>query len=394
MKALAVFTKETRDAARDRRSLGSALIYSLFGPLVLAMALGALARSQADDGPLRLDVAGAEHAPSLVRYLEQNGVEVVRSSARSSPEVGPAVRSGDLPLALVIPKDYAKDFRASRPAKVELVYDASRSDSRGRVRRVEGLVQRYGTQVAGLRLSARGVSPQVAQPVRLAQVDLSTSASRAALALGTLPMFLLMAAFITAMNIAIDTTAGERERGSLEPLLLHAVTRTDLVVGKWMAAALFNLLGMGLTLLITFLVLRSDRLEKLDVPVALSPGDALRLLGLLLPLVLFAPALQMLVSLFARSFKEAQTYLSLLIFLPVIPGFLFSFQRLDPEPWMRAVPVLAEQVLIGDLLRGGTIGTVGPTAQLIAVGATLLATAACLAITVRMLRHERIVLGR
>lgn len=387
MKALAVFTKETLDAARDRRSLGSALIYSLFGPLVLAMALGALARSQADDGPLRLDVAGAEHAPSLVRYLEQNGVEVVRSSG----EVGPAVRSGDLLLALVIPKDYPKDFRASRPAKVELVYDASRSDSRGPVRRVEGLVQRYGTQVAGLRLSARGVSPQVAQPVRLAQIDLSTSASRAALALGTLPMFLLMAAFISAMNIAIDATAGERERGSLEPLLLHAVTRTHLVAGKWLAAALFNLLGMVLTLLITFLVLRSDRLEKLDVPVALSPADALRLLGLLLPLALFAPALQMLVSLFARSFKEAQTYLSLLIFLPVIPGFLLSFQRIEPEPWMRAVPVLAEQLLIGDLLRGAAID---PATQLVAVGATLLAAAACLAITVRMLRHERIVLGR
>lgn len=386
MKALAVFAKETLDAARDRRSLGSALIYSLFGPLVLAMALGALARSQADDGPLRLGVAGAEHAPSLVRYLEQNGVEVVRSR-----DVGPAVRSGGLLLALAIPEDYAEDFRASRPAKVELVYDASRSDSRGPVRRVEGLVQRYGTQVAGLRLSARGVSPQVAQPVRLAQIDLSTSASRAALALGTLPMFLLMAAFISAMNIAIDATAGERERGSLEPLLLHAVTRTHLVAGKWLAAALFNLLGMVLTLLITFLVLRSDRLEKLDVPVALSPGDALRLLGLLLPLVLFAPALQMLVSLFARSFKEAQTYLSLLIFLPVIPGFLLSFQRIEPEPWMRAVPVLAEQLLIGDLLRGAAID---PATQLIAAGATLLAAAACLAITVRMLRHERIVLGR
>ena len=387
MKALAVFAKEALDAARDRRSLGSALIYSLFGPLVLAMALGALARDRSDSGPLRLIVAGAEHAPSLVRYLEQNGVEVVSPPA----EVRSAVRAGDLRLALVIPEGYARDFRASRPAKVELVYDASRSDSRGPVRRVEGLVERYGTQVAGLRLSARGLSPQVAQPVRLAQIDLSTAASRAALILGTFPIFLLMAAFISAMNIATDTTAGERERGSLEPLLLHAVPRSGLVAGKWMAAVLFNALGMGLTLLVSFLVLRWDRLEKLDVPVALSPGDALRLFVLLLPLTLFAPALQMLIYLFARSFKEAQTYLSLLIFLPVIPGFLFSFQRIDTEPWMRAVPVLAEQVLIGDLLRGQATG---PAVQLIAAGATRLAATACLAVTARMLRHERIVLGR
>jgi sodium transport system permease protein len=376
MKVLAVFTKEALDAVRDRRSLGSALIYSLFGPLVLAMALGALARSRADDGPLRLSVAGAERAPSLVRYLEQNEIEIVPS--------------GSL-VSLSIPEGYAEDYRASRPAKVELIYDASRSDSRGPVQRVEALIARYGAHVTGLRLSARGISPQVAQPVKLARIDHSTAASRAALTLGTFPIFLLMAAFISAMNIAIDTTAGERERGSLEPLLVHAVSRTDLVAGKWMAAALFNTLGMGLTLLVSFLVLRWDRLEKLDVPVALSPGDALRLFVLLLPLTLFAPALQMLISLFARSFKEAQTYLSLLIFLPVIPGFLFSFQRIDTQPWMRAVPVLAEQVLVGDLLRGEANG---PAVHLIAAGATLLATMLCLAVTARMLRHERIVLGR
>ena len=372
---IAVFFKEAIDAARDRRSLTSALIYSLFGPLVLAMALGALARSQSDDDPLRLAVTGGERAPSLVRYLEQNGVEVAPSSE----------------VKLSIPEDYAQDFRASRPATVELVYDGSKSDSRTPVRRVETLLQKYNAHVAGLRLSARGISPQVAQPVKLERVDRSTAASRAALTLGTFPIFLLMAAFISAMNIAIDTTAGERERGSLEPLLLHAVPRFGLVAGKWMAAVLFNALGMGLTILVSFLVLRWDRLEELDVPVALSPGDALRLFAILLPLTLFAPALQMLISLFARSFKEAQTYLSLLIFLPVIPGFLFSFQRLDPEPWMRTVPVLAEQVLLGDLLRGQAIS---PSVHLAAAGATLLATLLCLAVTARMLRHERIVLGR
>ncbi|HET9225438.1 MAG TPA: ABC transporter permease subunit [Thermoanaerobaculia bacterium] len=373
---IAVFLKEAIDAARDRRSLTSALIYSLFGPLVLAMALGALARSQSDDGPLRLAVTGGERAPSLVRYLEQNGVEVVPSGEG---------------IKLAIPESYAEDFRASRPATIELIYDGSKSDSRGPVRRVETLIQKYGAHVAGLRLSARGISPQVAQPVKLERVDRSTAASRAALTLGTFPIFLLMAAFISAMNIAIDTTAGERERGSLEPLLLHAVPRSGLVAGKWMAAVLFNALGMGMTILVSFLVLRWDRLEELDVPVALSPGDALRLFVLLLPLTLFAPALQMLISLFARSFKEAQTYLSLLIFLPVIPGFLLSFQRIEPAPWMRTVPVLAEQVLLGDLLRGEAIG---PAVHLAAAGATLLATFLCLAVTARMLRHERIVLGR
>jgi sodium transport system permease protein len=386
-KALAVFAKEALDAARDRRSVASALIYSLFGPLVIALVLSTIAKANDDDKPLRLPVTGAEHAPSLVRYLEQNRVEVVRAPA----DVRGAVRAGDLDVALVIPPKFASDFRVSKPAEIELVHDRSRHDSETPVRRVEKLLEAYGGQTASLRLAARGVSPQVAQPVRLREVDLSTAASRAALALGSLPVFLLMAAFVGGMNVAIDTTAGERERGSLEPLLVQAVPRIDLVTGKWLAAAAFNLLAVVLTLLFTFLVLRWDRLEQLDVPVALGAGDTLRLLGLLLPLVLLIPALQMLIALFARSFKEAQTQMSLLLFVPMIPGLMLSLQTLEIEPWMRTVPILAEQVLIGDLLRGQAVA---PGVQALAAVTTLAATALCLTITTRLLRHERIVLGR
>jgi sodium transport system permease protein len=386
-KALAVFAKEALDAARDRRSLTSALSFALFGPLVLAMALAAVAKSSDDDGPLQLTVAGAGNAPALVRYLEQNGVEI----SHSSGGVEPAVRRGDLKVALVIPDDYGKDFRASRPARVELVHDASRMGSRTPVRRVERLLERYSAQVAGLRLTARGISPKVVQAVRLDEVDLSTAASRAAFALATFPIFLLMSAFIGGMNVAIDTTAGERERGSLETLLVHAVPRSDLVVGKWMAAVAFNLLAVVLTLFFSFLVLRWDRLQRMDIPVALSIEDALRLLALLLPLALLAPALQMLIALFARSFKEAQTQLSLLMLLPMIPGLLLSFQSFEPRPWMRAVPILAEQVVMRDLLYGKIIT---PSTLALTVGATLTLAAVCLGVTSRLLCHERIVLGR
>ncbi|HEV2846584.1 MAG TPA: ABC transporter permease subunit [Thermoanaerobaculia bacterium] len=306
-------------------------------------------------------------------------------------DVRAAVRSGDLDLALVVPTSYAGDFRASKPARLELVHDASRSDLRRPVQRARELIERYNAQVASQRLTARGVSPGVAQPVRLAEVDLSTAASRAALVLGMFPIFLMMAAFIGGMNVAIDVTAGERERGSLEPLLVQSVSRADLAAGKWMAAAAFNLLGVTLTVLVSFLALRWDRLERLDVPVALSGGDALRILALLIPLALFAPALQMLVALFARSFKEAQTYLSLLLFVPILPGFIFAFQRIGTEPWMHGTPMLAQQVLISDLLRGQAAD---PAAHVLATAATLAAAAVCVAVTARMLSHERIVLGR
>lgn len=386
-KALAVFVKEALDAVRDRRSLTSALSFALFGPLVLGMALATIAKKSGDDGPLKVAVAGAAHAPSLIQFLEQNRVEIEAPPA----DIQAAVRRGDLKLALVIPPDYGKDFRASRPARVELVHDASRMGSGTQVRRVERLLNRYNGQVAGLRLSARGVSPGVVQPVRLSQIDLSSAASRAALALGSFPIFLLMSAFIGGMSVAIDTTAGERERGSLETLLVHAVPRMDLVVGKWMASVVFNLLAVVLTLLFSFLVLRWDRLQRMDLPVAMSVDDALRFLALLLPLALLVPALQMLIALFARSFKEAQTQLSLLMFVPMVPGMMLSFQSFEPKPWMRVVPIFGEQILMGDLLRGKEID---PTTLALTAAATLALTVVCIVATARMMQHERIVLGR
>ncbi len=235
------------------------------------------------------------------------------------------------------------------------------------------------------------MSPQIIRPLQVEARDLSTTASRAALALATLPIFLLMATFLGGMNVAIDTTAGERERGSLESLLVHAVPRRDLVLGKWMAAVAFNLLSVALTLLLSFLVLRWDRLQKTDVPVSLSVDGALRFLLLLLPLALLAPALQMLLALFARSFKEAQTQLSLLMLLPMVPGLLLSFQSFEAQPWMRIVPILAEQILMRDLLYGQTLAV---STQVLTAGATLAFTALCLGATTRLLHHERIVLGR
>ncbi len=385
VKALTVFRKELLDSWRDRRSLTSALTFSLFGPLLTAMALSLVLRP--DDRTVELAVAGADRAPSLVRFLEQNDVTVRPSPA--DPKA--AVRRRDLELALVVPEDYAADFRQSRPARVELVYDASRTKRRADVRRVETLLATYSRQVANLRLMARGISPQVAQPVRVDQVDLSTAASRAAFALASLPIFLLMAAFVAGMNVAIDTTAGERERGSLESLLVHPIPRGALALGKWMSATVFNLLGVVLTLGLMIVVLRSDRMQRLDVPVGIGTGEALMILAVLIPLALLAPALQMLISIFSRSFKEAQTYLSLLLLVPMLPGFVLTLGQTETQPWMEAVPLLGQQILVLKILRGEATD---PALHALLAVATLAATVLSIAAIARLLRNERIVLGR
>jgi len=375
--------KELLDAARDRRSLASAVAFALFGPLVVGMALSALQARTDDDRPLRLAAVGVERAPALLAALERHGAEVV--PAASADALHRAVRGGRETVGLVIGARYGEERRELRPASVTVVWDRSRSASSRDARRLGSALAGFQRAEGDRRLLLRGVAPRVARPLEVERRDLSTPASRAATALAMVPIFLLMATFIGGMNVAIDVTAGERERGSLEPLLLPATPRSALATGKWLAAVVPNLLVVAATLAVTVAVVRSPRLGGLglrfgDEAVA---GVALALL----PLALMGPALQMLASLFSTSYKEAQTYLSLLVMLPALPGFLFVFRDLEPTAWMRWTPILGHQVAVGDLLRG-----VPPAAldQMLLAASTLTLALACLAGVTAVLGRERV----
>jgi sodium transport system permease protein len=186
-------------------------------------------------------------------------------------------------------------------------------------------------------------------PLSVGERDLSTAASRAGVALATLPMFVLLAAFIGGMSVAADVTAGERERASLESLLVTPASRAGLVAGKWMATTLVALATVALALMMCHVLLQHPRVQSVDLPLGLSAFDAVRIFLLLAPLAMLATAVQLAIALVARTYKEAQTHLSLLVFLPMIPGFLLAFGTLRPADWMFRVPMLGQHLLVSDL---------------------------------------------
>lgn len=386
-RVFAVFDKELRDALRDRRSLGSALAFAVFGPLFLAMILGALAKSRQSDGPLALPVVGADNAPRLVAFLEQQGAELVDPPA----DPAQAIRDGESDFVLVISDGYADDWSALRPATVQLLHDSSRSSGAGQLRKLRGWLESWSQRAAQHRLLLRGVEPSITNALAIERLDFASAKAQAARILGSMPVFFLLATFVCAMNVAIDTTAGERERGSLESLLTHAIPTRQLATGKWMAAVVLDILGLAVMLMLSIAVLRPERFEGLGVTVQFGRQEALAVFLVLLPLTLMAPALQMVMAIFAKSFKEAQTYLSLMIFVPMIPGFLLMTEVFDIAPWMHGVPVLAQQVQILDLMRGEAI----TTPQLLGGALATVATAALLVTLVgHLLGRERIVLAR
>ena len=213
-----VFRKEVLDAARDRRSIGSLVFAAMIAPLLFGVMFTVAAERRRSADEVRLPVQGAEFAPAFVDWLrQQTGVTVVPPPADAEA----AVRSRSEDVVLIIEKDFSKNMARAVPAPVKLVSDATRDSARPKVARVRSLVNTYSSQTSALRLVARGVAPSVATAVRVEEVEVSSSQQRLAIQLSILPLLLVIAALTGGMQVAIDSTAGERERGSLEPLLLN-----------------------------------------------------------------------------------------------------------------------------------------------------------------------------
>jgi sodium transport system permease protein len=273
---------------------------------------------------------------------------------------------------------------------VRIVYDRARAESRAALPRVQRVLASHARGIVDARLIARGIAPQVVRPIDIQELDLSTPLSRAAPALATLPVFLVLAAFVTGMNLAIDATAGERERRSLEALLVSPAPRSVVATGKWFVAATLSLGGVVLTLAAARIVLHTDRIRALDVPVDLPWSTLGAMLLVLAPLALAVPAVQMLISTFCRSYKEGQTYLSFLLFIPMIPGFLFAFDAVVVSAWMAWTPLLSQQLAVTALLEGASIDALPAVG---AAAATLAAGGLALFFCIRVLGDERRVLA-
>lgn len=385
-----VFRKEVLDNLRDRRALASALAYPLLGPAILVGMFTLIGRQieEQSEKPLELPVVGAQHAPALISFLEQHGVEIAEPPADPESEV----RSGDLDVVLVVPEEFPEEFGSGTPAKVRMIVDQSRSASDVPVRRTRRLLTAYGEQMAALRLMARGVSPQVIRPLAVETLDLATTQSQAANLLGMLPYFLIFSVFIGGMYLAIDSTAGERERGSLEPLLMNPVSRRDLVLGKLMAVLVFTFVAVTETAVVFAIVLNVIPVEELiGMPISFSLGALLSVLLIVLPMMPLAASIQIIIASFTRSFKEAQNYLSLLPLVPALPGLMLVIVPVKPELWNVLIPMYGQQLLIIQVMRGDQVLL---SHAVLSVVATLLAAVVAAYAAVRLYEGERILFGR
>jgi sodium transport system permease protein len=347
---LVVARKELQDLFRDRRTvmLGLLMMPLLFPALILGM--GSLAERKARtqiEGELELPVIGAEHAPNLVAFLESQNIRPLPPP----DDADASVRAQEHDAVLRIAPEFPHDWRRSRSASVELIYDSSRQDSRIPVARVRSAVEQYSRTLGVLRLMERGVSPEVTQPVRVAQRDAATPESKRGMLLGVmLPYFLIFTSFVGSAYLVIDVTAGERERQSLEPLLATPARRASIMSGKILAALGYGMLSllMILAALKFSFAVAPGRLQVVDVTLPVL----LQLLVVLLPMVLIGATLLTLISASVKSVKEAQSYMGVLMLLPIVPTILLMVNPIKNQLWQFGVPFLAQNQMILKLVRG------------------------------------------
>ncbi len=387
--ALTAFRKELTDAVRDRRTWLIVLITSMLaGPLTLFLL--SIFISSVEEGAARREiyVANASAAPTLVNFLQRAGTTV-----RDAPDDYAArITSGRLQNAvIVVPDKFEARLAAGETIRLQVMFDETATRAQPATRVALAAVRGFTRELGMQRLLARGVSPQVMAAVEIEEINLASSQSRGAQLLFLVPWLALLGSVAGAISVAIDVTAGERERGSLEPLLMNPVSTGAMVLGKWAVVALCSATVVVLTLIGFMTAMLFVRSENLSALMQFGLGEFALFIVMLLPFSAMIASLNMLAATYGRSHKEAQTYatyLAMLVnFTPILPLFL----PIRDAAWQLLVPALAQQAVMMRALRGETVSAV----DILLPGAIALAvTAIALVAQARLLRNERIIFSR
>jgi len=356
-KLMIVLRKELRETLREKRTLAMLALFALLYPVMIGFMLHKLIdkSTMSEREGIELTVIGAKQAPTLMSQLGEKNITVKDSGPLDEEAIGELLRAKKTVAVLRLADDFTETYYAMRPAQIEVWYDSS-TESNSQRREVEGVLEAYSNNVASARLLAHGVSPAALAPIRLQRYDTGTNASRSAMLIGSIIGILFFPAFMLCMSAAVDSTAGERERRSLEVLMAQPAHTWELMGGKWLAASVLAIVGTTLGLMLAHAILKWLPLEEIGMSWNLGWGDLALVCLVTVPLSMLAAALYIALAMNSKTFKEAQTLLSFVMILPLVPGLVVSMLDLKTAQWMYTVPVLSNQTLLKEMAKGGDLG--------------------------------------
>lgn len=351
-----VFRKELRDALRDKRALRMAFLpplyfVAIFVGLVFFAVNIANDKKVAGVNAIPVYVEGEKNLPELIAWLREQGAVIKNVESGAYQQV----KDKKIDFALIIP-DEAKEKRAKgESAPVWLVYDGANQKLSSSIGFVRSQFYVWSARVGAVNLMARGLAPDVGSPVRLREDNIADEQKMSVYLLASVPLTLLLAAFIGSVGFSADMTAGERERRSLESLLITPISTFSLYLGKWLTSVVLTICILVMQLVLLAIAFRFLPFNQLGLRVDVNYLDLINVFWALAPVVFFAVALQLSLSIFAKSFKDAQSLIAGLVFVPMMLNFYTMFNPGLFHDWWLWVPVLGQAVVIKEILLGGSI---------------------------------------
>jgi len=358
-----IFLKEMKDTLRDRRTLIFMLAVPILAIPALMMFISQLMMSQITKEMERtsvIAVQGEEYLPAEFRDLlfQSGAVEIKDESEFETDDLTEEVLNGSIDALVVIPEAFDRAIEIESPTDIEIFYDEAEMRSGFAVNRIDSIFDSYRDQTISSRLDKYGLKSDVIEPFEVHSYNVAPMQKVAGEKLGAmLPYLIIIMCFMGAMYPAIDLAAGEKERGTLETLLVSPATRGEFVIGKYalilMTAIVAAFLGLG-SLYFSMNYMVEDMFSKLGQMLALELDFSMMLLILMivLPMAGIFAAVLLSVSIFARSFKEAQSYITVLNMFIILPAFVSFLPGVEMDYTMALIPVVSASIIIKDAISG------------------------------------------
>lgn len=384
MQLKALMVKEFKEAFRDRRALMVAMSMALLMPVMIMVMLKVAIKEAVDNPAVYVKYNGEQHAPKLIKALKDENIlsfiDVPKDEERNWNERN---------IELTIPDTFAADMAAGKPIELTLRADYNEKSLSTPIRRIKDVINQHSLAIGYKRLLVRGIDIKLLQPIKLLEQDTSLPSSNAMMITLILGVYLMMAAFMSGLPVAIDSSAGERERNVLEMLLCQPVSTLKIVLAKLSCASSISIISIVLMLVLTSVAMNFVDLTKIGATFSIDAQTFVILLLLLIPICFLAASLQLLFAFQAKSFKEAQSTVTMLI---MAPSFIpFALMMMDDKPaWVEWMPISGQSLLMEDVFKGLPIDW---SALLFTSAATIALTVGLVLILAKRLTSEKVVMS-
>ena len=357
-----IFLKELKDTLRDRRTLIFMLFIPIFAMPFLITTISKISISQAKKvkelkstlvienmAQLPTDLQDSIKASPQFTLLEES---TFKGAAKDS------LKAGVIDAVLVVPDHFAAAIDLESPTDIEIYYDKADDESNSAQDKLSDLLKAYRDRTIAARLVKRNISTDMLKPFEEVSNSVASAQKVAGQGIGRiLPYIIILTCFMGAMSPATDLGAGEKERGTLETLLVAPATRGEFVLGKY-GVILVSGIVTGLLCMASMTYALNNMMDSFGEAAASAArihfdvSTVVLILMVIVPLAGIFAAILLSLSIFAKSAKEVQGYIGLCNMFLILPAFVSFLPGMNLNMKMALIPIVNTSLIIRDAIGG------------------------------------------